>query len=276
MKRGTPRHRKMRELARLLDIPLAHAVGIMEMLWHYTGQETPEGDIGTATDQEIAAAVTWSKKPSQLVDALVSANWLDRDERYRLVIHDWPDHAEQAVIKMLARSKRDFLPTYGRSLYDKTSRRSSGRVSGHVSGQNTDESPLSRGAWLGLASVSENSTETSNNGNPPRCRCDPEFLKFRSAVEQTGGKWSQPDWDEAFAICWKTLDFEQKLAATKGIRDRVGTDDFVLRATPLRYLEKRMWERGVRTKDRLAGLTPTERAYYKKHPEALKELDVQP
>lgn len=112
MKRGTPRHRKMRDLARRLNIPLAHAVGIMEMIWHWAGQETPQGDIGLAEDREIAAAADWAGRPSVLVDALVDSRWLDRDDVYRLVIHDWPDHADNSVKKWLDRNGKDFLPVY--------------------------------------------------------------------------------------------------------------------------------------------------------------------
>lgn len=116
MKRGTPRHRKMRRLADLLGIPLPYAVGLMEMLWHWVGQEMPQGNIGLAKDREIAAACGWPKKPQVLVEALVEAGWLDRHEEHRLLVHDWEEHCEEAVRKWLKRSGRDFITPSGGSL----------------------------------------------------------------------------------------------------------------------------------------------------------------
>lgn len=112
MKRGTPRHRKMRDLSKRLSIPLAHAVGIMEMIWHYAGQETPQGDIGIADDAEIAAAANWTGQPSELVQALIACKWLDEHPEHRLLVHDWPEHADNSVKKWLERNGKDFLPVY--------------------------------------------------------------------------------------------------------------------------------------------------------------------
>jgi len=103
----------MRHLAELLKIELAHAVGIMEMIWHSAGQETPQGDIGSALDSDIAYWCAWRKKPEVLVAALLDAGWIESHPEYRLLIHDWPDHCEQTVRKWLARKKQKFLPVYG-------------------------------------------------------------------------------------------------------------------------------------------------------------------
>lgn len=113
MKRGTPQHRKMHLLAESLKQPLYSAVGIMEMLWHFVGQNAPRGDIGSVPDRQIAAAVAWDGKADKLIDGLVSSVWLDRHEEYRLVVHDWPEHCEQSVRKWLLRNKKNFLPVYG-------------------------------------------------------------------------------------------------------------------------------------------------------------------
>lgn len=116
MKRGTPHHPKMRALAVALKIGVPCAVGTMEMLWHYVATVAPRGDIGVVTDKEIAAAVCWDKKPKILIDALVAVCWLDRDDKSRLIVHDWPDHADNATRKKLQHSGRDFLPVYGKSV----------------------------------------------------------------------------------------------------------------------------------------------------------------
>ena len=112
MKRGAPRCDKMRDLAKRLQLPLHSAVGIMEMLWHYAGQETPRGNIGIATDLEIAQACHWEKRPAVLIQALVDSRWIDLSEQHRLIIHDWPDHADNSVKKWLGRNGKSFLPEY--------------------------------------------------------------------------------------------------------------------------------------------------------------------
>lgn len=119
MKRGTPRHPKVKFLAERLKIEHGHAVGILEMLWQYASEFYPAGDVGRATDRYIAEAVLWRKDPSILIAALVSEKWLDKVEgESRLLIHDWAVHAEDSVHMKLARQLRYFSdgskPKYGR------------------------------------------------------------------------------------------------------------------------------------------------------------------
>jgi hypothetical protein len=110
VKRGTPDHPKIRALARKLRINRAWAVGIMEMLWHFTAQYCPRGDIGRYTDDEIAEACAWpEERPSrELIEALVECRLLDPHPEHRLVVHDWADHAEDSVHTRLARAGESF------------------------------------------------------------------------------------------------------------------------------------------------------------------------
>lgn len=108
MKRGTPQHPKTRTLARLLGIELYAAVGLLEMLWHFTAQYAPAGDIGRWRDDEIADAVGWSRDAGALITGLVSARWLDRGEDGRLCVHDWWEHAEDGIHMKLARAGQRF------------------------------------------------------------------------------------------------------------------------------------------------------------------------
>jgi hypothetical protein len=39
MKRGTPTHYKTKRLAKKLKVELPHAVGILEMLWHFKSDQ---------------------------------------------------------------------------------------------------------------------------------------------------------------------------------------------------------------------------------------------
>jgi hypothetical protein len=46
MKRGTPEHPKTAHLMAALSIPRPYAVGILELLWHFTARYAPRGDVG--------------------------------------------------------------------------------------------------------------------------------------------------------------------------------------------------------------------------------------
>lgn len=114
MKRGTPEHPKTIRLAVALGIPRPHAVGLLEMLWHFTARFAPRGDVGRWPDEEIAAAICWGGDPAALIEAMAKERLLDRDSRYRLLVHDWKEHADQAVRKYMARNKLTFAKASGR------------------------------------------------------------------------------------------------------------------------------------------------------------------
>jgi hypothetical protein len=103
MKRGTPNHPKMFDLASSLKVALPHAVGIMEMLWHFAATYAPNGSLTRFTPSQIAQAVGWESDPKVLTDALMNG-WVDGD----MFIHDWPEHCETAVHMKLARSGEHF------------------------------------------------------------------------------------------------------------------------------------------------------------------------
>lgn len=108
MKRGCPTHPKTEELAELLGIEIFAAVGLLEMLWHFTAQYAPRGDIGQWPDKRIAKALGWRRDAEKLVSAMVSAGWLDTDPAYRLLVHGWAEHADQGVARLLARRNQSF------------------------------------------------------------------------------------------------------------------------------------------------------------------------
>lgn len=122
MKRSGPDHPKVKHLASLLNINEAWAIGLLELLWHFTGKYAPQGDIGKYSDEVIAHAVKWDRpsgrtavKPQwRLSGALVEAQWLDTCPCHRYVVHDWKDHADEAVKKFLSRHSLDFVHTESR------------------------------------------------------------------------------------------------------------------------------------------------------------------
>jgi len=110
----------MAHLCELLECELATAVGLLELLWHFTADFAPQGDIGRFTDQRIEAACGWNgesenerakrlhlprwNRQGVLIQALVGAGWLDRSDEHRLVVHDWHIHADNTV-----KNERSFL-----------------------------------------------------------------------------------------------------------------------------------------------------------------------
>jgi hypothetical protein len=59
MKRQAMSHTKMKRLCRRLDSPLWQCVGILESIWHLTARETPRGNIGKLSDEDIAVAIDY-------------------------------------------------------------------------------------------------------------------------------------------------------------------------------------------------------------------------
>lgn len=107
MKRGGPNHPKTYALAEALGIRRFHAVGLLEMLFHFTAQYAPEGDIGKYSDKRIAAAVDWAASVPRLIDSLVATGWVDRHSGARLVLHGWSEHADKATVQRLRRAGKN-------------------------------------------------------------------------------------------------------------------------------------------------------------------------
>jgi hypothetical protein len=113
VKRETLRHPKTYDLAARLGIDRPAALGILQLLWDYTGEVAPRGDLGKWSDGVIAQACDWRGDPAQFVGVLVDARWLDKNDACRLIVHDWADHCEEWVVKKLQRMGLDFLECYG-------------------------------------------------------------------------------------------------------------------------------------------------------------------
>lgn len=110
MKKGAIDHPKVLDLQDRLDVPRYVAVGILETLWHWCGQYTPAGNVGKYSNRSIARAIDWpAADADRLVTALVESHWLDEDEAHRLVVHDWPEHADDVVHMRLAKMRGFFI-----------------------------------------------------------------------------------------------------------------------------------------------------------------------
>lgn len=108
MKAGTESKLKFKKLQRRLNLKLWECVGILETLWHVTSGNTPRGDIGKMSNEDIAAALEWHGNADDLIAILVETKWLARHSVHRLVVHDWSDHAPNYVKGNLVKAKLRF------------------------------------------------------------------------------------------------------------------------------------------------------------------------
>jgi hypothetical protein len=132
MKREALGSTKMKKLCKLLNLKLYMAIGILEGIWHLTAREAPQGDIGKLSNEDIALAIDYEGDVNQLVETLVECRWLDVSDEYRLVVHDWHEHAEDSVKKRLVRTGRPFLSIHVRKCLDMSGQRRTSAENGSL------------------------------------------------------------------------------------------------------------------------------------------------
>lgn len=96
------RHPKTKKLARLLGVSLPAAVGHLHYLWWWALDFAQDGTLGKYDAADIADAMQWDGDADQLIDALLSAGYIDNTGS-GLVIHDWAEYAG----KLLERRAKD-------------------------------------------------------------------------------------------------------------------------------------------------------------------------
>lgn len=231
MKRSALHHTKTDALMAELRLPRYAVVGILESLWHLTAREAPRGDIGRLENPRIARALDWRGDPDRLVSALVKTCWLDLSSCWRLVVHDWFDHCDEAVKKHLKR--HNLTPI----CLDKSRKVSTCPDNGVLPEPLPVPEPMPEPLSPTPLSVK------------PKATCfDDGFSAFREIAEAYGMSGSEVDWREARQFGWSKLDFEAREKAVHGIALRMkagATDDPARRSLPKNYLERRMWERKI-------------------------------
>ena len=86
-----PRHPKLLDLAERLDVDEPMALGLVVAVWCFCAEYAPDGDLSRYSARQIARAANFRGEPSALLDALVGAGLVDRDDRESRT-HDWDQH----------------------------------------------------------------------------------------------------------------------------------------------------------------------------------------
>lgn len=91
--------RKSRELAKEIKCSQKEALGILVTLWLWgINNADKTGELKSADRQDVADAISVGLsdglRPADIVDALISTNWIDEIEE-TLYLHDWDQWQEQ-------------------------------------------------------------------------------------------------------------------------------------------------------------------------------------
>lgn len=113
-KRGTLEHPKTKRLARILGVCPGVALGLVETIFHWVGEYRKDGAL-TLNDLEDAldsggwlSMFTAEAVAAAMTNEVRECVWLDVMPDGRYYVHDWHDHADDAVNRWLARAKKFF------------------------------------------------------------------------------------------------------------------------------------------------------------------------
>ena len=86
-------HRKVREVAAILDIPAVYLIGHLHCLWHKVIELAEDGDITLWSEVDISYYSRWDKDPKVFYEALKN-RFIDEKNGFKL-IHDWLDYSRK-------------------------------------------------------------------------------------------------------------------------------------------------------------------------------------
>lgn len=96
MKLGTTSLPKFNSLKKQLKLPNYAVIGLLESFWMLACQTADDGDLSKYSNQELADNAEYDKDANELIEALVTTRWLDRDGN-KLLVHDWEEHCPKFV-----------------------------------------------------------------------------------------------------------------------------------------------------------------------------------
>ena len=89
-------HPKTRRLMRLLSLNQREAVGLLAMLWLNTMMWAEDGDLSSYSEEDLGESLCWDKDPKELIDALLSAGFLELAGG-RLMVKSWQEHTGKGL-----------------------------------------------------------------------------------------------------------------------------------------------------------------------------------
>jgi hypothetical protein len=108
VKQGVETQVKFKKLKLKLQLPQWQVVGLLESIWKLAMSSAQAGDIGRYSDEDIAVCIEYAGDANELIEAMVESGWLDKDPEFRLVIHDWSEHAPTWLRGNFTKHKRQF------------------------------------------------------------------------------------------------------------------------------------------------------------------------
>lgn len=102
---GLARHIKTKRLSRKLDISVPAAIGHLHLLWWWSLDNTPNGNLSQLEPEDIADEMMWNGDPHVLVRGLMESGFVDEVEG-ELFIHDFNDYVGKLVDKRKADAVR--------------------------------------------------------------------------------------------------------------------------------------------------------------------------
>jgi len=92
VKPSTTQSIKFAKLKRRLKLCHWQAVGVLESIWLFTQLNSPGGNIGKLSNEDIAAGIEWDGDADEFVEAMIAIRFFDVCPVNRLIIHDWEEH----------------------------------------------------------------------------------------------------------------------------------------------------------------------------------------
>ncbi|GHV28982.1 hypothetical protein FACS1894167_07370 [Synergistales bacterium] len=89
---GLRRHRKLKRLARRLDIDELLAYAHVIALWSSVTEQAPDGNLSKFFPEEIAEEAGWRGNPEEFVEAMIESGFLDKSADGGLSVHDWNEY----------------------------------------------------------------------------------------------------------------------------------------------------------------------------------------
>ena len=108
MKRALLTHPKTNDLASRLSCSRPEAIGYLALLFDFCAEHSPRGDIGKWPDGAITRACDWTGPPEEFIEALCGSTWVDLDDEFRLLIHDWAANCDNWVRAKVKKTGLEF------------------------------------------------------------------------------------------------------------------------------------------------------------------------